>query len=265
MKRRLFITILVAVLIHLALGQIHILYVPASLVRNSMTNEPIEVDALDLSNAKPIVQSSRTKEEDSQAKDKESKYGAEHRNRVKEEMQAARKGRFQAGQGKPESVPGKDGEEAGAPTIHDLMAYGMSPNEISRDIAIGDQTILNTDPVKYASFINRIADKIYDSWVYYARDAVHSIYLTNRKIEGNVYITRLQIVINREGEVRAIQTLASSGVTELDEAPKRAFWDVEPFNNPPSQLFDKEDLIRFVYEFHFEWKTSSFSIVPPAI
>jgi len=263
-KKRLVVAFLFAALVHAALSQIRIRYVPISMSENA--KDPIEVEALDPSTEKPIIQSSRLKEEDPAAKDTEAKYGAEHRNRVSKEMQAARKGRFQQGEGAPERVPGLEGDEGTPrPKLSDLMAYGMSPNDISKDIEVGNQTILNTDPVKYASFINRIADKIYDSWVYYARDAAKSVYLTGRKIERNTYVTRLQIVIDEEGEVRAIQTLASSGIDELDEAPKRAFWDVEPFTHPPSQMFGKEGLVRFVYEFHFEWKTSSFNIIPPAI
>lgn len=263
-KRTLLYTFIFAALVHLALSRIKVVYIPASELAR-LSKDAIEVTPLDPSVDKPVVQSSRLKEEDPEAKDAVAKYGGEFRNRVKKEMQAARKGKFQEGKGAPERVPGAEGEEAAPPGISDLMAYGMSPNEISKDIAMGGQTVLNTDPVKYASFINRIAEKIYDSWVFYARDAVKSVYLTGRKIDGNTYITRLQVVMDDQGEIRAIQTLAGSGITELDEAPKRAFWDVEPFRNPPAQMFEHDELVRFVYEFHFEWKTSSFSILPSAL
>jgi len=262
---RLFYAFLFAALVHFAVSRIRVVYVPASELAKKSEKDAIEISPFDPKFERPIVQSSRPKENDPEAEDKAAKYGGEHRNRVNKEMQAARKGKFQQGKGAPERIPGAEGEEAPAPGISDLMAYGMSPNDISKDIAIGGQTVLNTDPVRYASFINRIADRIYDSWVFYARDAVKAVYLTGRKIEGNTYITRLQVVMDNQGEVQAIQTLASSGIDELDEAPKRAFWDVEPFRNPPEQMFEHENLVRFVYEFHFEWKTSSFSIMPSVL
>lgn len=245
---------------------------------DTITVEPFKEGTPD----KPIVQTSRPKKQSEKNKDKVARFNGEQRQRVEKETQSPVRGKFQqgfAGRGAPDGdgndvvaeddkngVPAdgerKRGRGPKGLTMSDLMAFGSSPHALPKDIGEGNETVLNTDHVRYASFINRIADEIYDPWVQFAREAVDSIYLQGRKLEENTYVTKLSVVMNSKGEVDAIQTLQSSGIDVLDEAPKKAFWEVEPFTNPPSQMFKKDDVIRFVYEFHFEWKTSSFNIVP---
>lgn len=236
--------------------------IPLLQAHKNAEDDAIAIDPYEEKNNRKVVQSSRV-EEDESLNDQEAKHLGEHRNRVKKETQGLARGPFREGRGTPSTpVPSEKGEGIPAPQISDLMAFGSSPHDLGDEIAAGNQTVLNTDPVKYASFINRIANEIYEPWVVRAREAVRLIYGDGRKLEANTYITKLQIVMDATGEVRAIQTLRGSGVDELDEAPKQAFWDVEPFPHPPDQMFKKENMVRFIYEFHFEWQTSSFNIVP---
>src|SRR5690606_16073641 len=155
-------------------------------------------------------------------------------------------------------IPTVPGGETKAPDLHDLMTLGSRPNRLPEDVAEGPGTVLNTDPVRYASFINRVADEIYDPWVQHARRAVETLYVAGAGLDSRTYITKVTVVMNRRGEVASLRILKSSGVSELDEAPKKAFWQAEPFPNPPAQMFDADGLVRFVYEFHFEWKSSGF-------
>ena len=64
------------------------------------------------------------------------------------------------------------------------------------------------------------------------------------------------------GEIIAMTVMAASGLNELDDAPKKAFWKIARFQNPPAQLIDKDGFVRLNYEFHFEWKNSFYNIVP---
>lgn len=260
---------LLAAVLHFALSRVPSpLGMAARFTRQAEDEDAIEISRVpDNDPRKTVVQTSKAKD-DPKAKDAPARYGAEVRNRVAKETQSSQKGRFQEGRtAGGASLPGVEDPngEPSAPKLKDLLAYGASPNDFPDDIAQGNQTLLNTDPVKYASFINRIADEVYDPWVTLARDAVRTIYQLGRKLEANTYITKIRVVMDETGEVRAIQTLKSSGVAELDDAPKKAFWEVEPFPHPPSQMFEKDGLIRFTYEFHFEWRTSSFNIVPFSI
>lgn len=234
---------------------------------------------------KPIVRSSRAKNQDS-AKDKEARFAGEFKQRVEKETQSPDKGRFHEGaiaRGKggdadgdskpPGAHPEEKGDElsqtkpgeagkGGKLGMHDLLAFGASPNDLPKDIGQGNETVLNTDPVLYASFINRIADEIYDPWAQNAREAVRTYYTLGKKLEANVYVTKLSVLMDSSGRVSAIQVLQSSGIPELDEAPKKAFWSIEPFPNPPSQMFGKDGYVKLVYSFSFQLMTSSFNIVP---
>ena len=156
-------------------------------------------------------------------------------------------------------------EAGGDPKISDLMIMGRSPHFLSDKIEKGNQTILNTDKVLYASFINRIAEEVYQPWVRNIEEALKTLKVLGRKLENNIYVTKLNISMDKEGEITGIQILSSCGIQVIDEAPKKAFWESEPFPNPPTQLIEEDGYIRLVYEFHFEWKSSGFNIVPMTI
>lgn len=236
------------------------------------SNDPVEIARLaDL----PIVQTERS---ENQTKPKKPRFAGEYDQSTPKETRSPRTGRLSSG-GRDTTLPGTRGQipesdenadegvtagRPGQPGMRDLM-LSASPNSLPEEIALGDQTILETESVGYASFLNRLADSIYQPWVDYAKDAIRDTYQDGGKIESQLYITRLQVELNDEGEVVAIQTLKSSGIESLDEAPKRALWDRSPYPNPPQQMRKADGLLRFVYEFHFEWKSSIFNIVPSAI
>jgi TonB family protein len=227
---------------------------------------PILVEPWTGKEKRPVVQSSEALEQFKS--EKEADKVGEFRNRVREETQASRRGKFLEGsEGKASPELGLEGE-AGPPKnlgrgMSDLLP-GASPN-ILKGVRQGNQTVLNTDKVLYASFINRIADEIYDVWVRYCEEGVKDIYRRGAKLEANVFVTKLNVVMNPRGELSSLQILQSSGISELDEAPKKAFWESEPFPNPPKQLMEADGFIRLTYEFQFEWRTSSFNIVPQGI
>lgn len=228
---------------------------------------------------RPIVQSSRSKDQD--ADDKKAKYAGEFRNRVKKETQSKRRGRFNEhtivehkGEGGEESPLEEPTERDGVEpsqrhslrtpglAMRDLMAFSSSPNALDRDVDEGEETMLNTDQVLYASFFNRIADEIYDTWVSHVRDAFHSVDFEGRKLPPKVYFTRLNIQMNASGTVTAITVLESCGIPELDDAAKKAFWEREPFINPPEQMMGKDGTMRFVYGFRADYRQSFFNITP---
>ena len=214
---------------------------------------------------KPVVKTSQLKEK--QTSEEPARFSGEFEQRVEQETQSPVKGLFQEGDiFKSKESPEVEGEGEGSKSegksLKNFLTFGQSPNSLPKDIPYGNQTVLNTDKVRYASFINRIADEIYQPWVEAAERALHEYVLGNRKMEPNIYITRLKVTLNSEGSVTGIQVMDSCGVSVLDEAPKKAFWESEPFPNPPNQLFENDGYVRLTYEFQFEWKNSGFNIIP---
>ncbi len=265
---------LVAIALHAWVLRQHLPEALAPLTASPKT--PIEVESLH--EPKQLVQSQRA--ERSVPNDEKAQYGEEFSQRVEKQTRAPRRGLLAEGgsangsnaSGAPSDGPQADlgdqlvaPKQSGGPQLRDLMALGASPDELPDDIALGDNTLLSTDSVSYASFMKRITDEIYQPWVNYATRAIQDIQLDKQHLSANIYTTRLAVWMDDGGRVTAIKTLKSSGVPALDDAPKRAFWDQDAFPNPPEQMRRADGSIRFVYEFHFEYKTSGFNITPWAI
>lgn len=226
-----------------------------------VTPESLEI------NQKQVVQTSKAELQDERKAD--ANFAGEFDQRVEKETQAPLKGKFKEGLAfapkEPLELNEKGIGESGKDTeknLKNILSLGSSPHALAKDIPMGNQTVLNTDKVRYASFVNRIADEIYQPWVEAAERVIRDFSLDKKSLEANLYVTRLRITLDAEGLVTGIQILDSSGVNELDEAPKKAFWEAESFPNPPKQLFDDDGYVRLTYEFQFEWKNSSFNVIP---
>ncbi|MFM8268576.1 MAG: energy transducer TonB [Pseudomonadota bacterium] len=212
---------------------------------------------------KPVVQSSQATQ--NIPSEKTAQFSGEFDQRVEQQTQSPLKGKFQEGQAflSKESPELKDGEsDKSSIKGKSFLSLGKSPYALPKEIPFGNQTVLNTDKVRYASFINRIADEIYQPWVEAAERALRDFAVGHKKMEPNIYITRLKVTLTSDGSVTGIQIMDSCGISELDEAPKKAFWNSEPFPNPPTQLVEKDGYVRLTYEFQFEWKNSGFNIIP---
>ena len=271
---------------------LHLIFVKLPLTHSSLFSlpstvaeqDPIEIEKYPEEKRKPSVQTSRSQEEILNDQS-DAAFAGEFKNRIKKETQSRFTGPFQEGKSLGESAAksskggyknenesdniAKEGEPTddseGEIKGSELMVLGRSPHYLSDKIEKGDQTLLNTDKVLYASFINRIAEEVYQPWVGFIGDALKNINGVGRKIDNNTYVTKLNVVMNKEGEVTGIRILSSCGIPVIDEAPKKAFWNTEPFPNPPSQLVEEDGYIRLVYEFHFEWRSSGFNIIPQTI
>lgn len=250
-----FIAFVLAAFLHLLMW--HVRVSPSWVHGESTDSTSKEIVLENLTDTQQIVETSRGIEQEKRDKIAD-RFGSEFRNRVAEESQSPLHGKFREGG----RVEPRDPEGALSPDLSDLTPFGRNPHVLPKDIPLGPQTLLNTDPVLYASFINRIGEEIYDPWNRYVRGALDLLGYMGRQIESDVYITKLMVVIDKQGSVTAIQTLESCGISELDETPKKAFWDMEPFPNPPEQMFKEENTAKFIYEFHIDLKRSFFNIRP---
>jgi TonB family protein len=205
---------------------------------------------------KPVVETSKARKQEESTQ--EPRYAGEFDNRVKKEMQSRHKGQFRDRQkGGAQFPQGKNGDLSSGPKLSDLMPYSTTPHGLP-NVDQGEETILNTQSTKYASFMNRLAEAVYDPWVRHVREV-----LTNKsKLDSVAYVTVLEIEMNQEGEVTGITIVKGCGIAELDNAPKQAFWERQPFPHPPSQLFQADGRIRFNYQFTVEMNGSFLNIIP---
>lgn len=118
------------------------------------------------------------------------------------------------------------------------------------DIAVAANTLLNTREYKFASFYERIREKLNHQWQSRVRAEMESLYLQGvHHIEGE-RTTKLRIALNPEGRVVKIEKYGSAGFHELDRAAVNAFEVAGPFSNPPRELLEGSEQLLSI-DWHF--------------
>lgn len=232
--------LLLALVIHWPIFQLRNLFP----IHAILEREPVEVS--DLRSSIVFSESAESPNTDTTAR-----FLSDRRNRVIRETRGL-VGRF---------LPGGN-----ASVLGELFSGGVgsTPDVLPNDIPAGTSTVLNTDRYRYASFIQRIADAIYQPWVDHVEAAREALAGGGKgdTIDVTTYITRISISLDRQGEVVGISLVKSCGNKSFDDSPKRAFWDVGSFPNPPTELFSDSETIRLQYEFHLEFRKRLFEILP---
>lgn len=118
-------------------------------------------------------------------------------------------------------------------------------------VAIAANTLLNTREYKYASFYERIREKLNHQWQRLVRAEMESLYLQGvPSIEGE-RTTKLRIALDPQGHVTKIEKYGSAGYQELDRAAVSAFKVAGPFSNPPQELLEGTDQKIVSIDWHF--------------
>lgn len=142
--------------------------------------------------------------------------------------------------------------ERQAPSIggleHGVSSFGES---VPDSIKFGDFTALNTDRHLFYSFYARMEEKIRGRWVNYARAALFSMANDPRKSTGKeVWVTKLEVLLDREGHYVRSVLHEGSGLSSLDQAPVQAFHDAAFFPNPPPEMVKADGMIHIYYSFN---------------
>ena len=152
--------------------------------------------------------------------------------------------------------PGSEGT-AGVPDAPNLpgsagvpgTTVGAAPNDFLQSVPIGDGTFLNTREFKYASFFNRVKQRVGEQWR-------PSDELRRKDPRGHATshsrITVVDVTLDDEGRVSDIRVSQSCGIDFLDEEAVAAFERAQPFPNPPTGLFDEDRHVRFRFGFHLD-------------
>ncbi|HEX4461884.1 MAG TPA: TonB family protein, partial [Polyangia bacterium] len=127
---------------------------------------------------------------------------------------------------------------AGAPA----EAVGAAPNDFLNKVPIGDGTFLNTREFKYASFINRVKQRVGEVWR--PNDTIGPRHRSSRNIT-----TMVDVSLDEKGHVVNIEVSQPSGESGLDDEAVAAFQRAQPFPNPPAGLFDSDHLIHLRFGF----------------
>ncbi len=142
--------------------------------------------------------------------------------------------------------------------------YGLLPTEeqIARSVGSGTQdhlegidegseTALNAKRWMYATFFNRVKERVRDHWKpaeeYQRRDPTGKIYGAEDRY------TLLQVALKADGSLAKVSVVHTCGLDFLDDTAIEAFKEAQPFLNPPRKLVeDGHGTVSFAFGFYFE-------------
>jgi TonB family protein len=114
-----------------------------------------------------------------------------------------------------------------------------SMDALGKNVAIGAETLLNTDEYVYAGFFNRMKREVAPRWEPLVRD-----YLKRASIDSGVYTSQAVFFLSPSGDVTRIEIAKSSGAKVLDDIARDAIRLVARMPNPPTTLQQSDGLFR---------------------
>jgi hypothetical protein len=178
-----------------------------------------------------------------------------------EEMQRDPDGAFAQSGGGARPAPRNMAEEnsGGRPGLYGLVpseeqiarSVGSGTQDHLADIDEGSETALNAKRWVYATFFNRVKERVRDHWKpaeeYQRRDPTGKIYGSEDRY------TLLQISLKSDGSLAAVSVAHTCGLDFLDDTAVTAFREAQPFINPPRKLIEAgHGTVSFGFGFFFE-------------
>lgn len=201
-------------------------------------------------------------------KSEDAKYLGERDQKVEKETKANRVDSFRAGQNtQPKSLslknlapartyekPITDGDEALRQKLaresEQRTGDMAANNDYLKSVEEGNRTLLNTREFMYFGYYHRIRERLEQAWNTKLRAVLTSYVRSGRNLANNKdYVTRVVVVLDRNGKIRAVKVLEESGARDLDDAAVEAFNRAGPFPNPPQGLVDADGLIKIRWDF----------------
>jgi hypothetical protein len=181
-----------------------------------------------------------------------------------EQMPADPEGAFShAGSGAPrprDRATDEPEEAGGRPGLYGLRlteeqfakSVGSGTQDHLEGIDEGAETALNAKRWVYATFFNRVKERVRDHWKpaeeYQRRDPTGKIY------GGEDRYTLLQVALKADGSLAKPPVVVHTcGLDFLDDTAVEAFKEAQPFLNPPRKLVeDGHGTVSFAFGFFFE-------------
>ncbi len=112
------------------------------------------------------------------------------------------------------------------------------------------ETLLSTKQFIYYTYYQRIRSRIRQYWAPCVRKQVLKIFAEGRTIASTEdHITRVIIVLDRNGNLVKVEVVGQSGIKELDDAAVEAFREAAPFPHPPKGIVGRDGYIRINWDF----------------
>jgi hypothetical protein len=165
-----------------------------------------------------------------------------------------------SGAARPRARSAEAPEESGGQSgLYDLRpsqeqiarSVGSGTQDHLEGIDEGSETALNAKRWVYATFFNRVKERVREHWKpaeeYQRRDPTGKIY------GGEDRYTLLKVVLKADGSLANVSVDHTCGLDFLDDTAIEAFKEAQPFINPPRKLVeDGHGTVSFAFGFFFE-------------
>jgi hypothetical protein len=130
-------------------------------------------------------------------------------------------------------------------------SVGSGTQDHLADIEEGGETALNAKKWVFATFFNRVKERVREHWKpaeeYQRRDPTGKIYGSEDRY------TLLQVSLKADGSLANVSVAHTCGLDFLDDTAVTAFKEAQPFINPPRKLLEAgKGTISFGFGFFFE-------------
>ncbi|MCM2323649.1 MAG: TonB family protein, partial [Oligoflexia bacterium] len=220
----------------------------------------------DLNTPKELLLGKERNEPDEAPAPPDARYFSD-RNRSVEKEQRARDTAIlpRPGQGETPAQPrARPSRPRGLPSVSDLgvplplfqnpatpprtaaKSFEPGADQRLRDSSLpeGGENLLNTQQSVYYSFYARLYEAIGPLW----QSRLNAVYDSTRLQPGS-YTTVAEVVMDRDGNLQAIEILRSSGVEAFDRAVIDSWRKIQRFPNPPQGLTEADGKVRTGWNF----------------
>src|SRR5579859_5120457 len=113
----------------------------------------------------------------------------------------------------------------------------------------GNQTALNTAQVPFASYLNGMHNRIHPIFADSFLESLDGL-PANHPLNDQHLVTRLEIVLTKEGRLRKMGIVKTSGITAFDIAALDAVDRAQPFGPAPNAIVSPDGNVYLHWEFH---------------
>jgi TonB family protein len=113
----------------------------------------------------------------------------------------------------------------------------------------GNQTALNTAQVPFASYLNGMHNRIHPIFADSFLESLDGL-PPNHPMNDQHLVTRLEIVLTKEGRLRRMGIVKTSGLTAFDIAALDAIDRAQPFGPAPTAIVSPDGNVYLHWEFH---------------
>src|SRR3990167_7929794 len=157
-----------------------------------------------------------------------------------------------------EKAEEKRTQEKPKPSWEDLTTITPKeerPSQLSRsddhlpETEVGDKTLLNTKEFVFYSYYARIKERLRMIWAPSLRPVLARLYYSGVEFDQGDLVTKVRVVLTRDGSLQSIRVLEGSGNREIDQVAVNSFEKAAPFPNPPSGMIEKDGNVYLRWDF----------------